>query len=59
MPCCPYAGEADPIYPLARSVSERIPRARFFSLPGLSHLQAFVESDRVLSQVMEFLGSPR
>ena len=36
--------------------SERIPNARFFSLPGLSHLQAFAESSRVLPQVMEFLG---
>ena len=59
MPCCLYAGEADPIYPLARSASERITSARFFSLPALSHLQAFVESHLVLPQVMEFLGSTR
>jgi len=56
MPCCLYAGEADPIYPLARSASEQIPSARFFSLPGLTHLPAFVESGLVLPQVMEVLS---
>jgi pimeloyl-ACP methyl ester carboxylesterase len=57
MPCCVYAGEADPMFAQARLASERIPNARFFSLPGLSHLQAFVESGRVLPQVMEFLDA--
>jgi pimeloyl-ACP methyl ester carboxylesterase len=57
MPCCLYAGEADPIYPLARSASERISSARFFPLPGLSHQQAFLESQSVLPTVMEFLGT--
>jgi pimeloyl-ACP methyl ester carboxylesterase len=56
MPCCIYAGEAEPLLARAKLSSERIPNARFFSLPGLSHLQAFAESSRVLPQVMEFLG---
>jgi hypothetical protein len=43
----------------ARSAAERIPDARFFSLSGLSHLQAFVESDKVLPPVVEFLGAFR
>jgi len=59
MPCCLYAGEADAIYPLAKATSEQIPNARFFSIPRLSHLQTFVESHRVLPQVMEFLDSSR
>ncbi len=54
MPCCIYAGEADPQFAQANSASERIPGASFFSLPGLSHIQAFTASDRVLKQVMEF-----
>lgn len=41
MPSCLYAGEADPLFDQMRSAAERIPDARFFSLPGLSHLQAF------------------
>jgi pimeloyl-ACP methyl ester carboxylesterase len=57
MPCCLYAGEADPLFAQAKSVCERIPNARFFSLPRLSHLQAFVKASRVLPQVMEFLGA--
>jgi hypothetical protein len=59
MPCCVYAGEADPLFAQVKSASERIPNVRFFSLPGFSHLQAFVESSRVLPAVMEFLGAVR
>lgn len=57
MPCCLYAGEADPLFAQAKSASERIPNTRFFSLPELSHLQGFVESTGVLPPVMEFLSS--
>jgi pimeloyl-ACP methyl ester carboxylesterase len=57
MPCCVYVGEADPLFAQVKSASERIPNARFFSLPGLAHLQAFVESSGVLPPVMEFLGA--
>ena len=56
MPCCVYAGEADPLFAQARSASAQISNAHFFSLPGLTHLQAFVESGSVLPQVMEFLS---
>jgi pimeloyl-ACP methyl ester carboxylesterase len=59
MPTCLYAGEADPIFAQAKSAAERIADARFFSLSGLSHLQAFVESNNVLPPVMEFLGATR
>jgi pimeloyl-ACP methyl ester carboxylesterase len=57
MPCCLYSGEADPMFAQVKSATERIPSARFFSLPGLSHLQTFVESRSVLPPVMEFLGA--
>jgi hypothetical protein len=55
MPCCLYAGEADPVFAQAKSASERIPNSGFFSLPSLSHLEAFLESRSVLPRVMEFL----
>lgn len=55
MPCCLYAGDADPLFAQTKSASERILNARFFSLPGLSHVQAFSESQAVLPRVMEFL----
>ena len=57
MRCCLYAGDADPACVRAKLASQRIPNARFFSLPGLSHTQAFVESRSVLPPVMEFLGA--
>ncbi|MGA3398618.1 MAG: hypothetical protein ABSC95_05310 [Acetobacteraceae bacterium] len=59
MPCRVYAGESDPIFPLAKSASERIPTARCFALPAPTHLQDFAESDRVLSRVMVFPDSAR
>jgi pimeloyl-ACP methyl ester carboxylesterase len=57
MPCCVYAGDADPVFSQARSASERIRNSRFFSLPGLTHMQAFVESGKVMPQVVEFLDT--
>ena len=59
MPCCVYAGDADPTFAQAKSASERIAHARFFALPGLTHLQAFVASHSVLPPVMAFLGASR
>jgi pimeloyl-ACP methyl ester carboxylesterase len=55
MPCCLYAGEADPACEPAKSASARIPGALFFSLPGLNHPGAFRSSDRVVPRVMSFL----
>ena len=57
MPCCLYAGEGDPMFVQTKAASERIPNARFLSLPGLSHLQAFVEVNLVLPPIMEFLAA--
>jgi pimeloyl-ACP methyl ester carboxylesterase len=55
MPCCLYAGDADPLFAEAKSASELIPHVSFFSLPELSHLQAFVRADLVLPRVTPFL----
>jgi pimeloyl-ACP methyl ester carboxylesterase len=57
MPCCLYAGEADPIFHEAKLASGRIPHAEFFSLPRLTHLPAFLRSDLVLPRVTAFLRS--
>jgi hypothetical protein len=55
MPCCLYAGEIDPIYPEVESCSRHIPRVSFFSLPGLSHCEAYARSEHVLARVTGFL----
>ena len=57
MPCLIYAGEADPVCSQARLGSERIPNSRFFSLPGLTHMEAFMETGKVLPHVLDFLGT--
>ena len=57
MACCLYVGEADRLSPLddVKAASRLIPGARFFSLPGVDHLQGMVRSDLVLPRVMPFL----
>lgn len=58
MPCLLYAGEADPLCPLVERCASELPNARFFSLPGLNHIQGAVRSDLVLPHVVEFLANP-
>jgi pimeloyl-ACP methyl ester carboxylesterase len=55
VPCLLFAGEEDPRYPLVKAAAQEIPRAIYFSLPGLGHLQAFMHTERVLPQVKAFL----
>jgi pimeloyl-ACP methyl ester carboxylesterase len=56
MPCLLYAGETDPLHPLVERCASELSNARFFSLPGLNHIQGVVRSDLVLPQVVEFLA---
>jgi pimeloyl-ACP methyl ester carboxylesterase len=55
MPCCLYAGEVDPIYSEVKACSKHISGATFFSLPGLSHCEAYARSELVLPRVTGFL----
>jgi hypothetical protein len=55
MPWCLYTGEIDPIYPEVKACSRQIPRVTFFSLPGLSHCEAYARSQLVLPRVTGFL----
>jgi pimeloyl-ACP methyl ester carboxylesterase len=55
MPCLVFAGEAATEYPANREFVAQMPNARFFSLPGLNHAEAFFRSDLVLPHVIEFL----
>ena len=56
MPSLLYAGEADPLRPLVERCASELPNGRFFSLPGVNHIQGAVRSDLVLPQVVEFLA---
>lgn len=56
MPCLLFVGEADPRFPSVRECAGRMPNARFLSLPGLDHLQGFVQSNVVLPHVKQFLA---
>ena len=56
MPTCLYASDADPLCAQAKTATRFIPSAVFFSLPGLTHPEAFQNCDLVLPKVVEFLG---
>jgi pimeloyl-ACP methyl ester carboxylesterase len=56
VPCLLFAGEEDRRHPLVKTAAEEIPRAIFFSLPGLGHLQAFMQTNLVLPRVKAFLS---
>jgi pimeloyl-ACP methyl ester carboxylesterase len=55
MPCCLYAGDADPIYPKVVQCAQRIPRATTFAMPNLDHGGAFREAGLALPHVTRFL----
>jgi pimeloyl-ACP methyl ester carboxylesterase len=57
LPCCLYVGEKDPIYPEVTACSRYIPQVTYFSLPGLSHCEAYTRSELVLPRVKKFLKS--
>jgi pimeloyl-ACP methyl ester carboxylesterase len=54
--CCIYCGDADPLFAQTRQASEQVPNASFFALAGLSHMQAFAQSDAILPHVLAFLA---
>jgi pimeloyl-ACP methyl ester carboxylesterase/predicted ester cyclase len=55
LPCLVYAGEAAGEYHILVEFIEKIPGARFFSLPGLGHGQGFRYSRHALPQIKQFL----
>ena len=56
VPCLLYVGEDDPRFPGVKECAKLIPKAKFFSLPGLNHLQANQKKELVLPQVRKFLA---
>lgn len=55
VPCLLYAGDADPRHAAVRDCATHVPGATFVSLPGLTHLGAFLRSDMVLPRLSRFL----
>ncbi|MCW4037969.1 MAG: alpha/beta hydrolase [Candidatus Bathyarchaeota archaeon] len=58
VPCLLYAGERDPFPIKMKEAAKRIPDARFVSLPGLNHREAFREAQArniILPHVKRFL----
>jgi pimeloyl-ACP methyl ester carboxylesterase len=56
VPCLIYAGEADPLFGGAREGAAHIPKAWFFSLPGLDHFGALFASKLVVPHIEKFLA---
>ena len=55
LPSFHYAGEKDPLLPVARRAAEAMAGAEFRMLPGLNHLSAFAQSRAVLPLALAFL----
>ncbi|MDO8749575.1 MAG: alpha/beta fold hydrolase [Dehalococcoidia bacterium] len=59
VPCLLYTGGDDARFAGAKEAAAFIPRAEFFSLPGLNHGQGMARSDLVLPRVRKFLERVR
>lgn len=59
VPCLLYVGGDDARFAGAKEAAAFIPRADFFSLPGLNHGQGMARSDLVLPRVNAFLRKVR
>ena len=57
VPCLIYAGSSDEMHDDAERAASEIPRARFLSLPGHTHLSAPDEVDELLPYVLDLLHS--
>jgi len=57
MPCCLYAGDADPFYRNVQRATQAIPGAISFTMAGLDHSAAFREAGLALPQITTFLHS--
>jgi pimeloyl-ACP methyl ester carboxylesterase len=55
VPCLLFAGENDGFYPGARKAAAAMPNARFFSIPGLNHVQVNARPDLVFPHLKNFL----
>jgi pimeloyl-ACP methyl ester carboxylesterase len=57
MPCLVYAGDADRNYSVIESPVAEMPNVKFVTLRGYGHADAFLRSELILPQVIEFLGA--
>jgi pimeloyl-ACP methyl ester carboxylesterase len=55
LPCLLFAGEKDTFHAGAKRCAALLPDAAFFTLEGLTHLEAYARSDSVLPLVRGFL----
>ena len=57
VPCLIYAGELDSLaHESAKEHSEKMPAARFVSLPGLNHMESIARTDMVTPIITSFLN---
>lgn len=57
IPTLLYCGDADVVYPQNAEAARLIPAARFVTLPGVSHMEAFYHAEAVVAEVIRFLDS--
>ena len=52
-----YAGEEDPVFPLAKHCAQGNPNLEFLSIPGLGHMETWHQAGTVLPHIIPFLQS--
>ena len=58
VPCLFYAGDADEdAHPYGKEAAQRLPNARFLSLPGLNHADPIDAAELIVPKVLSFLAN--
>jgi pimeloyl-ACP methyl ester carboxylesterase len=55
VPCLMLAGDADPIYPIVKEHTARIPNAKLVTIPGLNHAGTLFRCDLMVPHMTQFL----
>jgi len=57
MPCLLYAGDSDSQYNLIKRSANELPNAIFLTIPGLNHIESFLDSSLIAPHIVNFLTS--
>jgi pimeloyl-ACP methyl ester carboxylesterase len=58
-PCLFYAGSEDPLRGEASRSAKFLPNARYFEMPGCTHLKALLRADLIVPEVLAFLAEEK
>lgn len=59
MPCLLYAGDSDNEFNIIKRLANELPNAMFLTIPGLNHIETYINSSLVAPHIVQFLTSWR